>query len=433
MRTLTLNGQEFHSLPELRQCADFAAITAAFLDGKLEDWLSACYYEREAAAVETLEHSLSPLVERKLREILGMNLPAMTEEELAVWNRKRDALLRCGADEALLAHIPETATNQAELAELLGGGCETVYLCEGSFTVPIRKSGVHYIGVGNPRMEAPFTEEQYRRAGITFESITLPDQPDSSVQCLAEEAARANGYDDFAESHCRLAVLLHDRVKGHRAVEICRLDTDFDPAGEFYSSKWAAESAARGAIDSAYEAADAHFIPGRAICLAAPLAETYAVRLQRGADLANRLKDLSGEKGALAKELARRIDGARQELKRRFEQELEDSADYYRMYKKSYFLDRVEIERNDYAAELFDNELLGALASRLLPGGSEYFVENLCETLMELEEDMDKHADAFFSNAWEIYQTYRREIENIAEEIGRDLSGDDLEKLGLFN
>lgn len=431
MNTLKLNGAQIHSLPELRRHPDFPAVAAAFLDGTLGAWLSACYYEREAAEAKDLDHVLSPAVERRLREILGMEPPAMPPEELAAWNRKRDALLRCGADEALLAHIPETATNQAELAELLDSGCETVFLCEGSFSVPIRKSGVHYIGVGAPEMEARFTEEQYRRAGITFENVALPQQPDRAVSRMAEEAARANGYDGFAETHCRLAALLHQRVKGSRAVELRRLDLDLDPAGAFYPSRWAAESAARRSIDSAYEAADACFIPGRIDCLASPLAETYGEWMQRGAELAGRLQSLPGEKGDLARELARKICGAREELRRRFERELTDRAGCYRMYKKSYFLERVEIERNSYAGELFDNEILGALAGCLFPGGSDYSVENLCETLAELEEDLDRHAGAFFYSAWEIYRMYRREVEDLAEEIGKDLSDEDLQKLGV--
>lgn len=140
----------------------------------------------------------------------------MTAEQRAVYDRKCAAILRCSSDQALLSHVMETATNQSELAELLNNGCKTIYLCEGTFSVPIRKSGIHYCGIGNPKVETTFTAEQYKKAGITFDGITLPEMPDAETAYLAEQAAHENGYDDFAEKHCCLATLLHDRIKGYR-------------------------------------------------------------------------------------------------------------------------------------------------------------------------------------------------------------------------
>jgi hypothetical protein len=48
-----------------------------------------------------------------------------------------------------------------------------------------------------------------------------------------------------------------------------------------------------------------------------------------------------------------------------------------------------------------------------------------------LEEDVNQHADTFFGAAYQIFREYCGEIENIAEEIGKNLSDDDLVKLGL--
>ena len=435
MNTLKLNDREIHSLAELRADVDITQLMAAFLNESLEKWLSDCYYEREADAVARLDHSLLPVVEQQLCTILGIKRSqnAMTAEQRAVYDRKCAAILRCSSDQALLSHVMETATNQSELAELLNNGCKTIYLCEGTFSVPIRKSGIHYCGIGNPKVETTFTEEQYKKAGITFDGITLPEMPDAETAYLAEQAAHENGYDDFAEKHCCLATLLHDRIKGYRIYRSYCLKTDADDvATEFYKSKQAAEQAAEKVIESAYSEANSYFQPDRVGCIAPWTAEQYAAIFRDGTkSIAARLRSLTGEKAELANQLYKLADQAERELLHRFEQELTESSDFYLMYKKSYFLKQVEIEKDDYNLDLFESDILNGLA-RLLHDDSEYTVENLIDIVSELEDDVNKHADTFFGCAYQEYKNYCREAEKIAEEIGKDLSDDDLVKLGVL-
>ena len=327
----------------------------------------------------------------------------------------------------------ETATNQSELAELLNNGCKTIYLCEGTFSVPIRKSGIHYCGIGNPKVETTFTEEQYKKAGITFDGMTLPEMPDVETAYLAEQAAHENGYDDFAEKHCCLATLLHDRIKGYRIYRSYCLKTDADDiVTEFYKSKQAAEQAAEKVIESAYSEANSYFQPDRVGCIASWTAEQYAAIFRDGTkSIFSRLRSLTGEKAELVSQLCKLTDQAECELLHRFEQELTESSDFYLMYKKSYFLKQIEIEKDDYNLDLFESDILNGLA-RLFHDDSEYTVENLIEIVSELEDDVSKHADTFFGCAYQEYKNYCREAEKIAEEIGKDLSDDDLVKLGLL-
>ena len=428
MNTLQIHNTEIRTLDDLRSHFDLPEATAALLDGSLEAWLEACYYEREAEAVRALPHDLTPSVERRLCAILSVE-PPLTPEEQAEQERKCAAIRR--HDESLTSHVRETATDQRELAELLESGLMTIYLCEGRFSVPIRKSGVRYIGIGNPHMEAPFTEEQYRRVGITFENIELPAQVDQTACRIAEEAAAANGYDDFAESHCPLAVKVHEKITADRIWHPQHIDADTDIAGTFFQSRWAAESAAKKVVEKAYGMADNLFRTDRAACLAPPLAAEYAERLRRGlGELPARLRALTEEKGATAEKLNELADRAPEELRERFEQELRENADYYGMYEKSYFIERLTIEKNDYNMDMFDSDLLNGIA-RLIHDESDYTIGNLFETVQEIEEDVSKHADAFYSSAYYIYRSYCAEIEKLAEEIGRDLSGEELTKLGI--
>lgn len=95
------------------------------------------------------------------------------------------------------------------LAELLNAGKSTIYLCANRFTVPIRKSGVHYIGIGNPKMDVLFTEEQYRPAGITFEGVSLP-------ATLASEAADSQWLNNIDALYRNLC----DNIKSSKKVYI---------------------------------------------------------------------------------------------------------------------------------------------------------------------------------------------------------------------
>ena len=210
-----------------------------------------------------------------------------------------------------------------------------------------------------------------------------------------------------------------------------KTDAD-DVVTEFYKSKQAAEQAAEKVIESAYSEANSYFQPDRVGCIAPWTAEQYAAIFRDGTkSISARLRSLTGEKAELANQLYKLADQAEHELLHRFEQELTESSDFYLMYKKSYFLKQVEIEKDDYNLDLFESDILNGLA-RLLHDDSEYTVENLIEIVSELEDDVNKHADTFFGCAYQEYKNYCREAEKIAEEIGKDLSDDDLVKLGIL-
>ena len=165
------------------------------------------------------------------------------------------------------------------------------------------------------------------------------------------------------------------------------------------------------------------------------LAERYGERIQKGAErFVSLLEPLSGRSPYWKERIAaldRKVDRAQEELQKQFERELWDSSDYYQMYQRSYFLEQIDIEDHDYNIDLFENDLLNGLC-RLIHDETEYSVEGLFDAVSELEEDVRKHADTFFGCAYQLYQKYCGEMEEIAEEMGRELTDDDLVKLGIL-
>ena len=437
MEALKINNTKIHPLEELRQHFDLNQVVTAFLDCSLEKWLADCFYEKQSDQVRSLDHAIAPDIELELCRILGVDYVAagyLSEEQRMVYERKCRIIQQYTDDPKLLEHALDTATNQAELAEFLHNDKRRIFLCGSSFNVPIRISGVHYIGIGNPKMEAAFTEEQYRRAGITFEGIDLPKEIIKETISDAEQAAAANGYDNYAEKHCELASSLHFSMKGSRLSKHLRLSWDTSVASEFYKSKHAAECAVKKEVDSAYDQANAFFVPGSQSCIASELADRYAIFIKRGcSSIVEQLAPWCARNSALKsrlQDMEKLLVSTAENLRKLFEQELFESADYYRMYKRNYFHERIDIEKNDYNVDMFGSDFLNGLA-RLLHDDSEYDVRDMYETMREMEEDVNSRADTFFGRAYEAFCEYCEEIEEIAEEIGADLSGDDMDKLGI--
>lgn len=454
MYTLKLNGAEVRSLPELREKFDLAAVMAAFQDGSLAEWLNACCYEREAERLEKLapggclsaltkkapdageRENPSPETVRAVCEILGVDYGryGLSPEERAAWERKRALLARYTDDLAVLSHALDAATNQAELAELLNAGRKTVWLCGGPFSVPIGRAGVHYVGVGGPKVETPYTEEQYRRAGITFECVDLPRTADPAAAEAAERAAERNGYDNFGEKHNALASAVHFAMKRDMVSIFCYLDTDASTvACGDYTSRSAAKQAGRRVVNRAYEDANAFFEPGSAHCLSGEMSERYARSIRKAEDIAGKLSPRCDGDAVLGGKLDAMTDlicGAEDALRARFDQELRDNTDYYRMYDKDYFLDKIEVIGTADDMDVFDSDLLNTVFRFI--GEREFMVGGVLEAVSELGEDVNKHADTFFREAWNQYKEYCARIEEIAGEIGGALSGDELRQLGIL-
>ena len=427
MEHLVLKGQEIRSLQQLREQFDEEEVLAAAMDGTLGNWLRYCFYPREAEAVDLLPKQDNPQLLSQLYRILQVQ----TDRDLEVEQRKRAVLEQVTQDPAILSKAQVAATNQQELAELLHQHTGTIYLCKGPFSIPIQTGKTHYIGVGAPEVEPRFTEEQYRRAGITFQDVELPAAEQDGARREAEQAAEAYGYDEFDREHCTLAVLFHEALKAGCPVPVIHLEVPGadDLVEKDFTSRSAAERAARNLLNPAYDLAGTYFDPDKGACLSGKLAgELVAELLRRTKTL---LRNLEHADPKLLGELKGKLDRAEEDLKAQLDDELRRSADYYQMYKREYFLDAVEIEEFRENDEVFDSNLLGFVLDHLT-GGISFNVFNLPEVLMELEEDVRNRANTFYGVGFQCYKDLCADIEKIAEEIGHDLSDDVLKQWGLL-
>ena len=215
--TLTLQGTTIHSMKELREHFNRDEILEAFTDDYLLLWLQQHYYETEAEQL-CMIGSGDKNCFRKICRVFGVNYMdyiSLSEEEKKQQKQKEETVKKVisdtKADENLLKELSLIATDQEELAHLIDDEESKIYLCNESFSIPISKPGIEYIGIGDVSIENPFTPEQYRKAGITMTNISLPVTENPETADAARVAAAANGYDSFHESHSALATLFYIR------------------------------------------------------------------------------------------------------------------------------------------------------------------------------------------------------------------------------
>ena len=243
-------------------------------------------------------------------------------------------------------------------------------------------------------------------------------------------------YNDFSEGQTTLGGAFRYAMQGERWTTFCYLNHDaVSVTTESYRSKAAAKSAVRCVVDDAYGKANRIFKPGTKECLASEAAKKYGRHLkQRLTPLLDRLDVVYAEnpqKKEMLSKLQEKIAGAETHLRKLFEEDLQENADYYQMYEKSYFIDKVEIEELDSRADLFDSNLANGVA-RLLFRDVEYMATGLLEVMSELQDDMNSHAQMFFGSAEDEYRRFCREIERIADELGRSVSDETLVKIGIL-
>ena len=427
--TLTLEGTTIHSLKELREHFNHDEILETFMNDTLLLWLLQHYYESEAEQLRTIDSGDKNCF-RKICRVFRVNYMdhiSLTEEERKQLAQKKEIVKKViadtKADEKLLEELPFIATNQEELAGLIDSEEQKIYLCNDSFSIPISKPGIEYIGICDVSIENPFTPEQYRKAGITMTNISLPVTENSATADAARVAAAANGYDSFHESHSALAAIFHNQLKTHRIYEHYHLPFDSSVMGTFFSSHSECTAAQKDALEKAYNKARRYVSPGDSKCIAKTAAEYYNKHIHDvfTPEVLEKLQKLCEirQKTSLYQKLQNQLKQSKKDISALFEAELHENADFYAMYQFDYFMDQVEIEEHDY--RIAEGGFMRALET--LAGGSiQYTITDIHSAISEMEEDINDHANTFFNTAQSEYQYYCQDIEELLQEIGNDFS-----------
>lgn len=243
-------------------------------------------------------------------------------------------------------------------------------------------------------------------------------------------------YNDLTEKKSTLAGAFSHAAQGERWTKWCYLDHNaVSVSTESYRTKLAVKNAVRRVVDDAYLKANRIFTPGAKGCLANEAAAQYGKLLKkRVAPLLDRLEPvLAGDPKKQEQLLTVRemVNNAEELLLARFENELVEEADYYKLYDKSYFIDKVDIEDLSCDVDLFESEFANGLA-KLFFNDAEYEERGLLEVMTEMQDDMNSHAQMFFNAALYEYKYFCREVEELINEIGKGITDETLLQVGIL-
>lgn len=425
--TLTFQGSTIHSLKDLRENIEKEACLKALMDHTLCQWLSEHYYETEAMQVRSLCME-DPNCYSKLCEILSVPYeenPNFSEEEKENLAKKkqavRDLIGTTTEADAILSQIHQVAMNQEELAKILHLEEKKIYLCNNTFSIPLSKTDREYIGIGRVCLESPFTEKQYKMAGISVKNISLPTETSPALTYLAKTAVENIGYDNYALSHSPLASRLHQELKASNLYLRYNLPNDASLAGKFFTKKSECETAKKAALQNAYTKAQAYLTPGHSKCMAKEAAEHYSQKIESSfVPFIDSLKTFCSlsERNSVFEKLSNLISHSKKNLKARFEEELNEHSDYYKLYGLEYFMEQAQIEEHDFriSEEGFFKFLETVLADNI-----QYTLNNIYSVILELENDLNKYAGTFSRSALGEYQRYVEEIEKLVDSLGKGL------------
>lgn len=166
------------SIDDLRAHFDIESVTNHFHSGQLAQWLEDRYYDDEAEQIRELDKD-APNLKQQLCAILGVSPALYTDLDTDQQKRleeKKNLLQEQTSDKSIIAHAPQTAFTQEDLADLLDMGESTIYLCGDAFTIPIRMENRKYIGLlSNPKIKIKANSpHELTIKQISFENVQLP-------------------------------------------------------------------------------------------------------------------------------------------------------------------------------------------------------------------------------------------------------------------
>ncbi len=196
MFTLKMNGVEIRTLDDLRNNFDLEEVVGYFKTGELLTWLEDRFYDDEADAISEI-HIDDANAPAKI--CAALNVECDTDLEFTQRIReKKAALAELTDDENIIDNAAATALNQEDLATLINMDYKTIYLCGENFNVPIRVSGVRYVGIlGTPKIKIRAqSQDDLDAKNISFDNVQLPWQktlPIEELKALAEKIFQTGG------------------------------------------------------------------------------------------------------------------------------------------------------------------------------------------------------------------------------------------------
>lgn len=205
-------------MKDIQDNFDLEKIVQYYLDGKLITWLESHYYDTQAESVRMLNKSDRNL-RKRFCQIFDVeyeeseNTPKLTELEER--NRKLSILKQFTSDPDILGNLGHVAFDQEDLVNLLDDCVRKIYLCNNSFTIPLRVHWKDYIGLGN--VEVTFAEKEivYPDTFVTFNNVHFHPDIENWLHTTADGLYKLSMFSPDKESGEYVSYLLRAAEMGN--------------------------------------------------------------------------------------------------------------------------------------------------------------------------------------------------------------------------
>lgn len=142
------DGFEINDIDALREHFNLEKVLEYLKEEKFITWLRDRYYETEAASIEALDASDEKNHEKICRILnVGWNVDY---DDFDSFQKRLSKIRQYTDDLKIISNLHLIAFDQFELYDRLDQNYETIYLCGETFTIPVSKENITYIGINNP-------------------------------------------------------------------------------------------------------------------------------------------------------------------------------------------------------------------------------------------------------------------------------------------
>lgn len=217
---------------------------------------------------------------------------------------------------------------------------------------------------------------------------------------------------------CLFSTAIHKQLQTEKFYK--RFDLPSSEALEYHSycSKNECEKAKKKCIQKVYNTANKYITPNEKLCIANLCATYYSQALYSClTPILDALKMycIANQKEIIFQRIIELMKNSQKTFLELFEKELLIHCDYYALYNFDYFLEQVEVEKQDY--RVFEESWIRLLET-MTPGSIEYTFENAYSAVLEMEKDLNDHCATFFNYAYQEYTNYTEQIELLIVSFG---------------
>ncbi|WP_352406981.1 hypothetical protein [Acetoanaerobium noterae] len=203
------NGVEVRSIEELKENFSLAKILIYLSNGKLLTWLRDRYIDDIANEVEKLDCS-DPNLAKKISDIFNVEYDEQNQkklEEAKEINNKISILKTFTLDKSFINVVDSIAFTQDDLYDLLDEGKNIIYLCGDSFSIPINKKNMNYIGINNPVVVIDSKEIiDWKERNIKFTDVTFDNKYQKIIEFFEIIKSREKSNEVNNNNYCKTFV-----------------------------------------------------------------------------------------------------------------------------------------------------------------------------------------------------------------------------------